>query len=247
MFQYRSWHSCLLAALDPRPGERVLDVCTGTGSVAFELAARGCVVSGIDISREMLLGAIRRLETRRFTGSCEGIRPPETRRGDRLWPPWGRARLESCANRSGFLESGANIQFVEGRAEDLPFPAGSFDAVSFTFLLRYVADPGQPVREMARVLRSGGRIAMLEFAVPEFTITRSLWRVYVSRVLPVLTRVASAGWPEVGGFLGGSIADFYRRYPLPNLLSDWAHAGFCNVRCRRLSFGSAIIVSGEKQ
>jgi demethylmenaquinone methyltransferase / 2-methoxy-6-polyprenyl-1,4-benzoquinol methylase len=59
-----------------------------------------------------------------------------------------------------------NVELVEGTAEELPFPAASFDALTFTYLLRYVSDPAATLRELARVVRPGGTIAGLEFAVP---------------------------------------------------------------------------------
>jgi demethylmenaquinone methyltransferase/2-methoxy-6-polyprenyl-1,4-benzoquinol methylase len=58
------------------------------------------------------------------------------------------------------------IELVEGRAEELPFEDASFDALTFTYLLRYVDDPGGTLRELARVVRPGGTIASLEFGVP---------------------------------------------------------------------------------
>lgn len=212
IFQYRRWHRALLSALDPQPGEHILDVSTGTGAVAFDLAKRGCVVIGLDLSPEMLREAS------------------------------GRAlRLKGAAAK------GNSVRFVEGRSEDLPFPATSFDVVTFTFLLRYVADPQRSLQEISRVLRTGGRVAMLEFAVPEFTVTRALWSLYVYALLPLLTRPVSPAWAAVGAFLGGSIGEFDERHPLPSLLADWHRAGFCNLRCRQMSVGGAIIVSGEKE
>ena len=87
---------------------------------------------------------------------------------------------------------------------------------------------------------------MLEFAIPEFPVTRALWFIYVSAVLPLLTRPVSAGWAATGAFLGKSIREFYRDYPLLDLLARWERAGFRNVHCRQLSVGGAVIVWGEK-
>jgi demethylmenaquinone methyltransferase/2-methoxy-6-polyprenyl-1,4-benzoquinol methylase len=207
LFQYRRWHNSLLAALNPRHGDSILDVSTGTGAVALDLAARGCTVVGLDISRAMLREALR---------------------------------------RAGRFPQPKTVCFAEGRAEELPFPASSFDAVTFTFLLRYVSDPAQPVREIARVLRPGGRVAMLEFGIPAFPITRALWSLYAFALLPFLARLASPEWARVGAFLGGSIAGFYRQYPLSRLIADWERAGFTDVTCRPLSFGGAIVVTAVK-
>lgn len=208
LWQYRRWHAALGAALAPRPGELILDVCSGTGAVAFDLAAHGCRVVGLDLSRPMLSEAQRRA-ARRAPGK-------------------------------------PGPRFVEGRAEALPFPAATFDAVSFTFLLRYVADPAVPLAEIARVVRPGGRVAMLEFGLPPSPAVRPLWSLYVHVLLPLLTRPVAPAWAEVGGFLGPSIGDFYRRYPLDRLVAAWRRAGLAQIRCQRLSLGGAIVVAGVK-
>src|SRR5213083_2076226 len=105
----------------------------------------------------------------------------------------------------------AAVRLVEGTAESLPFPDGSFDALTFTYLLRYVSDPAATLRELARVVRPGGTIAGLEFAVPH-DVWRPFWELYVRVGLPLAGRVISPGWHEVGRFLGPSIRDFYVRY-----------------------------------
>src|SRR5436305_2071974 len=91
---------------------------------------------------------------------------------------------------------GDRIEFVEGRAEALPFDDASFAALTFTYLLRYVDDPAATLRELARVVRPGGRIASLEFAVPR-GVWRPLWDLYVRAVLPVAGRAVAPGWGRV--------------------------------------------------
>jgi demethylmenaquinone methyltransferase/2-methoxy-6-polyprenyl-1,4-benzoquinol methylase len=137
------------------------------------------------------------------------------------------------------------VELHEGRAERLPFDDASFDALTFTYLLRYVDDPGATMRELSRVVRPGGTIAMLEFAVPRGA-WRPLWEVYVGAVLPGLGRLISPGWHEVGRFLGPSIRGFYERYPLGHLLALWQEAGIDDVRCRRLSLGGGVVVWGRR-
>jgi len=194
-------------ALAPGPGERVLDVATGTGMVAAELLRRcDCTVVGIDQSPEMLAAA--------------------------------RERFSSS--------NGSRVQLIEGQAEALPFPDGSFDAVTFTYLLRYVEDPRATVGELARVLRPGGRMASLEFGVPPRAPTRAAWRLYTTVGLPALGRVASRDWAEVGRFLGPSIRGFYERHPLPAIVSYWERAGFAEVGVRRMSFGGGVVMWGSK-
>ena len=137
------------------------------------------------------------------------------------------------------------VELVEASAENLPFEDASFDALTFTYLLRYVDDPGATLAELARVVRPGGTIAGLEFAVPA-GIWRPLWRIYVDAVLPLAGRVIAPGWDEVGRFLGGSIRGFWRSYPLERQLSLWRAAGIDDVRYRRLSLGGGIVIWGGR-
>ena len=139
----------------------------------------------------------------------------------------------------------ATVKLVEACAERLPFEDASFDALTVTYLLRYVDDPGATLAQLARVVRPGGTIASLEFAVPA-GLWRPLWRAYVGVVLPAAGRMVSPGWLEVGHFLGGSIREFWRRYPLDRQLELWRAAGIENVRHRRLSLGGGIVVWGRR-
>jgi demethylmenaquinone methyltransferase/2-methoxy-6-polyprenyl-1,4-benzoquinol methylase len=137
------------------------------------------------------------------------------------------------------------IELREGRAESLPFDDAEFDALTFTYLLRYVDDPRATMAELARVVRPGGVIAMLEFAVPR-GVWRPLWELYVRVGLPVAGAAAGAGWREVGRFLGSSIRDFYARNPEAALLELWRDAGIREIHARRLSLGGAIVVWGRR-
>ena len=139
----------------------------------------------------------------------------------------------------------AAVQLVEANAERLPFDDASFDGLTVTYLLRYVADPAATLRELARVVRRGGTIASLEFAVPRGA-WNPLWRLYVGVVLPAAGRVVSPAWREVGDFLGESIRDFWRRYPLARQLELWRDAGIDDVRHRRLSLGGGIVIWGRR-
>ncbi|OLE19374.1 MAG: hypothetical protein AUG88_01110 [Actinobacteria bacterium 13_1_20CM_4_68_12] len=139
----------------------------------------------------------------------------------------------------------ATVKLVEASAEHLPFEDASFDALTVTYLLRYVDDPGATLAELARVVRSGGTVASLEFAVPA-GLWRPLWRAYVGAVLPAAGRIVSPGWHEVGDFLGGSIREFWRRYPLERQLELWRAAGIEDVRYRRLSLGGGIVIWGSR-
>ena len=139
----------------------------------------------------------------------------------------------------------ASVTLLEGSAEALPFPDGAFDALTFTYLLRYVDDPAAVLRELARVVRPGGTMAGLEFAVPH-GVWRPFWELYVRVGLPAAGRVLSPGWAEVGAFLGPSIRGFYARHPEERLLELWWNAGVRDVRARRLSLGGGIVTWGHR-
>lgn len=150
----------------------------------------------------------------------------------------GRARVE----RAGL---GRRIELREGRAESLPFAAAEFDAVTCTYLLRYVDDPGATLRELARVVRPGGMLALLEFAVPH-GVWRGPWELYVRVGLPLAGATVSPGWHEVGRFLGPSIRGFYERLPLDAQLELWHAAGVTDVHYRRLSLGGGVVIWGTR-
>ena len=136
----------------------------------------------------------------------------------------------------------ASVTLVEGRAEQLPFPNATFDALTFTYLLRYVDDPLATMRELARVVRPGGVAAMLEFDVPR-GMWRPLWELYVRVGLPLAGAIVSPGWREVGRFLGPSIREFHVRVSLEQL---WRDAGLHNVHTRRLSLGGGVVMWGVR-
>jgi demethylmenaquinone methyltransferase / 2-methoxy-6-polyprenyl-1,4-benzoquinol methylase len=134
------------------------------------------------------------------------------------------------------------IELVDGAAERLPFEDASFDALTFTYLLRYVSDPAATMRELTRVVKPGGTIAMLEFGVPS-GLARPAWELYVRMGLPLLGALVSPGWRRVGAFLGPSIREFHRRYDLPAL---WAQGGITEVHSRRLSLGGGVVLWGRR-
>ena len=147
----------------------------------------------------------------------------------------GRVRVA----QAGLAE---RIDLREGRAESLPFADAEFDALTVTYLLRYVDDPVATMRELARVVRPGGVLAMLEFAVPR-GVWRPLWELYVRVGLPVAGAVVSPGWREVGSFLGPSIRGFHERVSIEQV---WRDAGISDVRARRLSLGGGVVVWGTR-
>jgi demethylmenaquinone methyltransferase/2-methoxy-6-polyprenyl-1,4-benzoquinol methylase len=138
-----------------------------------------------------------------------------------------------------------SVTLIQGSAEELPFPDAAFDGLTFTYLLRYVEDPAAVLGELARVVRPGGTIAGLEFAVPH-GVWRAPWELYVRVGLPAAGRLLSPGWAEVGAFLGPSIRGFYDRYPQDRLLELWWDAGIRDVCARRLSLGGGVVTWGRR-
>jgi demethylmenaquinone methyltransferase / 2-methoxy-6-polyprenyl-1,4-benzoquinol methylase len=143
---------------------------------------------------------------------------------------------------------GDRIRLLVGQAEHLPFPDATFDALSFTYLLRYVEDPAATLRELCRVVRPGGAIASLEFAVPPNPVWRTAWHGYTRGVLPV-AGYATGGreWAKVGQFLGPSIHGHYRRYPVDWTVQAWRAAGVEGVAARRMSLGGGLVMWGRKK
>ena len=140
---------------------------------------------------------------------------------------------------------GDRVELVEGEAERLPFAEAEFDHLTFTYLLRYVDDPGATLRELARVVKPGGRIACLEFCVPRGPLLWA-WRLYTRAILPGLGRIAGRDWYEVGRFLGPSIEGFYSRWPLQRQLELWRQAGISEPRARRMSLGGGVVIWGVR-
>ncbi len=136
------------------------------------------------------------------------------------------------------------ITLLTGQAEALPFADAEFDALTFTYLLRYVDDRAATMRELARVVKPGGRIGMLEFGVPEDRTLRALWRAHTRLGLPLLGRLVSRAWFEVGRFLGPSIEALHAQEP--DLAALWRAAGIDAVVQRRMSFGAGVLVWGVR-
>jgi len=152
----------------------------------------------------------------------------------------GRRRV-AAAGQTG------SIGLIAGRAEQLPFPDATFDALTFTYLLRYVDDPQATLAELARVVKPGGTVASLEFLAPPAPFWRFWWWLYTRLVLPaggLLT--GGREWYEVGRFLGPSISGHYRRYPVSWTEQAWRQAGLRDVGVRVMSLGGGLVMWGTR-
>ena len=154
--------------------------------------------------------------------------------------------LAEGRRRVGAAGLSSAVELQDARAETLPFEDAAFDGLTFTYLLRYVDDPSATMRELARVVRPGSVVAMLEFFEPQAAVPHIAWEAYVRAGLPVLGRLASPGWGEVGRFLGPSIRDFWEATPPDRLRAVWNDAGIRDVQARLLSLGGGIVMWGRR-
>ncbi|HLQ14439.1 MAG TPA: class I SAM-dependent methyltransferase [Candidatus Eisenbacteria bacterium] len=157
------------------------------------------------------------------------------------------AMLQRGRERVRTADLSGRIQLQPARAEALPFPSESFDAVSFTYLLRYVADPAATLVELARVIRPGGHMASLDFFVPPDVWWRAPWWVYTRMLLPASgLLLGGKAWWDVGRFLGPNIEAHYTAWPLTRIVDAWKAAGMVDVGCRVMSLGGGLVMWGTK-
>jgi demethylmenaquinone methyltransferase / 2-methoxy-6-polyprenyl-1,4-benzoquinol methylase len=201
------WRRFLVSKVNAIPGSWVLDVATGTGLVARELAGKNVRVVGLDQSPAMVARGVEAVHRRGLDG---------------------------------------RVRFALGQAQALPFADGSLDAVTFTYLLRYVDDPAATVAELVRVLRPGGVMASLEFHVPPEPWARAGWFAYTRSAMPLVGWTVSNDWYRTGRFLARSITEFVERYPLPVQVRWWQEAGMRRVRTKLLSSGAAVVTWAVK-
>src|SRR5690349_14180662 len=207
--QVRLWRRAVARITCARTGERVLDLAAGTGTSSLTFTATGADCVACDFSIGMLRA--------------------------------GRARLAGAGGVRG-AGSGGNrppgrLSFVAGDALRLPFRDGAFDAVTISFGLRNVTDPGAGLSEMRRVTRPGGRLVVCEFSTITIAPADMIYRRYLLNVLPTIAR-RTARSPEAYEYLAESIVDWPAQRELAGLIEA---AGWSAVRWRNLSLGAVAV------
>ncbi|GCC10144.1 ubiquinone/menaquinone biosynthesis C-methyltransferase UbiE [archaeon] len=183
-------------------GNKVLDVATGTGKIAFQLEKKvgeTGLVTGVDFNEEML--------------------------------KIGKTRAEN--NR---------VIFLRQDALKLAFRDNSFDAVTVGFGIRNMASVERAVAEMARVIRKGGRVVILEFTMPRNKIIRALYSFYFFNILPLLGGII-AGDRGAYSYLPESVEAF----PKPNELMKIMEKLGMDVEYNLLTFGTVAVHVGVKK
>ncbi len=156
------------------------------------------------------------------------------------------ATVVACDFSRGMLAEGRrrhpHLAFVAGDALELPFAAGTFDAVTISFGLRNVADPDAAARELWRVTRPGGRLVVCEFSHPHWAPLRRAYLGALGRVLPAVARRVSSD-PEAYGYLAESIRAWPDQAALAARLQA---AGWAGVAWRDLSLGAVALHRGRR-
>jgi demethylmenaquinone methyltransferase / 2-methoxy-6-polyprenyl-1,4-benzoquinol methylase len=207
------------------PGSRALDVATGTGDLALELAKRvgqDGEVLGSDFAEAMLL----------------------------------RAREKARAAAGTQRAPARRLRFEWGDAMQLPYEDDRFDAATVGFGARNFDDLSQGLSEMARVVRPGGRVVVLELTTPSRAPLSHFYRLWFDRVVPLLGRLAGASSALLGGRRGGgSVADAYaylpssvKRFPSPQgLAAEMQRAGLEQIEWIVTAGGIVAIHAGTVQ
>ena len=237
--QVRLWRRAVARIIGAGPGDRVLDLAAGTGTSALSFTAAGADCVACDFSLGMLRAGRARLRARLAADQ-------ERDRGGKQSPPTARdygRYLRGFAEGSrrvaapGQQSPPGKLGWVAGDALRLPFRDEAFDAVTISFGLRNVADPGAALAEMRRVTRPGGRLVVCEFSTITIAPLDMLYRRYLTHVLPAIAR-RTARHPEAYTYLAESITDWPAQRELVGLIEV---AGWSAVRWRDLSLGVVAV------
>lgn len=199
------WRKFAVRQLHVPAGGMVLDIATGTGDVALEIARQtdtSVRIVGSDFTQGMLV--------------------------------LGRDKIAASPYRD-------RIRLVNAPCEAMPHPAALFDGITIAFGIRNVVDRQQGLREMARVLKPGGRAVILEFATPRNRLFRAVYLFYFLRVLPWLGGLISQR--SAYQYLPDSVLEFPDRETFKGMMEE---AGFGDVRIYDLTGGIAAVHVGVR-
>ena len=203
---HRRWKRRVASLAGAAPGARALDLCCGTGDIAFALARRGAETTGLDFSEKMLEVAAARC---RKTTPHSALRTPH---------------------------------FLQGDAQQIPFPDNSFDIVTVGYGLRNLADWERGLDEMFRVARPGARIIVLDFGKPPNALWRKIYFTHLKLSVPLI------GWLFCGNAQAYAyILESLKHYPAQLAVAEKMRAlKLANVRVINLLGGAMAINYGEK-
>jgi demethylmenaquinone methyltransferase/2-methoxy-6-polyprenyl-1,4-benzoquinol methylase len=209
---HRIWKRRVVRLAQAKPGVRALDVCCGTGDIAFALAKNGAKVTGLDFSENMLAVAEARSQK------------PEVR---------SRENPQSAIR---------NPHFLQGDAQQLPFPDNSFDIVTVGYGLRNLADWQRGLDEMFRVARPGARLVVLDFGKPPNALWRKIYFTHLKCSVPLM------GWLFCGNAQAyGYILESLKNYPAQTGVAEKMRGlKLTNIQVINLLGGAMAINCGEK-
>jgi demethylmenaquinone methyltransferase / 2-methoxy-6-polyprenyl-1,4-benzoquinol methylase len=220
-----------------RPDARILDLCCGTGDLAFAL----------DRSRSAALRQGTALAVPKDEEHSGALAPEvvaTTKRSSSSWefhPIIGSDFVEPMLIRAQEKASAARstVKFAAADALHLPFPDASFDLITTAFGFRNLANYEEGLREFARVLKQDGELAILEFTEPASGPFAGLFRFYFKNILPRIGGAIS-GNAEAYKYLPGSVSKFPQPQELAALIQK---CGFRDVQIASWNFGSVILHS----
>ncbi|MBO4654547.1 MAG: class I SAM-dependent methyltransferase [Bacteroidales bacterium] len=236
----RSWRRKAVRAIADQPDvQRVLDVATGTGDFAIAIAEKlpkGSEIVGIDLSEQML-GVGRQ----KVLGKA-GLHLMQHTGNVRKKSSVADVGIAGASEKPDYSNTRVNIVLHQGDVEQLAFADGSFDRVSVAFGIRNFEHLKQGLSEMSRVLRSGGKLVILELSYPDNPFFFWCYKLYALHFLPFIGGLIS-GQKEAYRYLPKSILAFPKEDKMMPLLHS---VGFQNVEYQKFTFGSCVMYMAEK-